>query len=200
MMYLNKYDSPLGMITMVSDGTALTGLWFEGQKYFMASCTQPAEIKDLPVFAEAKFWLDQYFSGQIPGCLPPLRPKGTSFQQTVWEILMNIPYGETVTYKEIAEKAALKTGKLRMSAQAAGNALGHNPISIMIPCHRVIGTDGSLKGYAGGIERKQYLLELEKKRGNYETADETDDGSDSCVSCGMRETAGRSERSRNKNG
>ncbi len=165
MMYLNKYDSPLGMITMVSDGTALTGLWFEGQKYFMASCTEAIEKKDLPVFAEVKLWLDQYFSGQIPGFLPPLRPKGTAFQLTVWDLLMKIPYGETVTYKEIAERAALKTGKLRMSAQAAGNAVGHNPISIMIPCHRVIGTDGSLKGYAGGIDRKQYLLELEKKRG-----------------------------------
>ena len=148
MLYLDHTDSPLGPITMASDGTSLTGLWFDGQKYF-------------PVFEDTRRWLHLYFSGTAPAFLPDLAPAGTPFQQDIWEILCSIPYGETRTYGQIAELYAQKHGILRMSAQAVGGAVGHNPISILIPCHRVVGADGSLTGYAGGLFRKTFLLELE---------------------------------------
>ena len=156
MDYTQRYRSPLGGITLASDGEALTGLWFDGQKYFARTLDGNHEEKNLPVFGQAMQWLDQYFSGQNLGFVPPLRPRGTAFQKAVWDILLSIPYGQTVTYREIADR--LGRG---MSAQAVGGAVGRNPISIIIPCHRVIGTNGSLTGYAGGIERKARLLELE---------------------------------------
>ena len=163
MDFTHHYNSPLGGITMASDGDALTGLWFDGQKYFAATLGKEHKEKILPVFEQADRWLDLYFSGSIPDFLPPLSIKTTEFRKAVWEILQAIPYGETRTYKEIARLVAKKKGLPQMSAQAVGGAVGHNPISLMIPCHRVIGSDGSLTGYAGGIEKKIWLLEMEKQ-------------------------------------
>lgn len=165
MQYINHYDSPLGKILLASDGRGLAGLWFEGQKYFAlqlgdAGCR--AKTRDLPIFVEAKRWLDIYFSGKEPDFNVPVHLEGTEFQQEVWEILCGIPYGRTTTYGEIAGKLADRRGLERMSAQAVGGAVGHNPVSIMVPCHRVVGADGSLTGYAGGIDRKIALLEIEK--------------------------------------
>ena len=157
MTYTTYYFSPLGKIILVSDGAALTELDFaEGVPAASAVRTQ----KDLPVFEEVSRWLDVYFSGRDPGALPPLAPHGTAFQQAVWNILRGIPYGTTTTYGRIAAHIAAARGG-RMSAQAVGGAVGRNPISILIPCHRVIGTDGSLTGYAGGLDKKEALLRLE---------------------------------------
>lgn len=157
-----SYCSPLGGITLASDGKALTGLWFDGQKYFAAGLDAAHQQQPLPVFEETKRWLDCYFSGQEPDFLPPLAPRGTEFQQEVWALLRQIPYGETVTYREIARQIARRRGIPSMSAQAVGGAVGRNPISILIPCHRVVGANGSLTGYAGGLEKKQALLALER--------------------------------------
>ena len=164
MTYVSHYDSPLGGITMASDGAALTGLWFDGQKYFPEglhagdhACAQAADR----VFAQAAEWLDVFFSGREPDFTPPLHPEGSDFRKAVWRILLSIPRGQTLTYGEIAARIAGERSLPRMSAQAVGGAVGHNPISIIIPCHRVIGSDGSLTGYAGGLERKRRLLELE---------------------------------------
>lgn len=162
MKYLSQYASPLGGITMASDGKVLTGLWFDGQKYFGAGLTEGAEEKILPVFEETEKWLNGYFQRKEPKYLPPFRPEGSSFQKEVWEILLTIPYGETLTYGEIAKIMASRRRLPGMSAQAVGGAVGRNPISIIIPCHRVIGKNGSLTGYAGGIEKKERLLRLEK--------------------------------------
>ena len=157
MTYAAYYFSPLGRIVLMSDGTALTELDFaEGVPEASAVHTQ----KDLPVFREVCRWLDVYFAGRDPGALPPLAPHGTAFQQAVWKVLCGIPYGTTTTYGGIAARIAAARGG-RMSAQAVGGAVGRNPISILIPCHRVIGTDGSLTGYAGGLDKKEYLLRLE---------------------------------------
>lgn len=161
MEYTHHYDSPFGGITLASDGEALTGLWFDGQKYFGASLSDHCEPGELPVFEEADKWLTIYFDGKEPDFMPPLSMKTTPFRKAVWEILRTIPYGRTMTYGEIAERIAGQMGLCRMSAQAVGGAVGHNPISLMIPCHRVVGTDGSLTGYAGGIEVKKKLLVLE---------------------------------------
>ena len=161
MEYIDHYDSPLGGVTLAGDGTALTGLWFDGQKYFAGTLSEAHTEKRLPVFDETERWLDCYFSGGIPDFTPLLNPAGTAFRRTVWEILLTVPYGRTVTYGQIAERTAGRTGAARMSAQAAGGAVGHNPISLIIPCHRVVGSDGSLTGYAGGIDRKRRLLQLE---------------------------------------
>lgn len=158
MTYAAYYFSPLGRIVLMSDGTALTELDFaEGVPEVSAVHTQ----KDLPVFREVCRWLDVYFAGRDPGTLPPLAPHGTAFQQAVWNILRRIPYGTTTTYGRIAAHIAAARGG-RMSAQAVGGAVGRNPISILIPCHRVIGTDGSLTGYAGGLDKKEALLRLEE--------------------------------------
>ena len=157
MTYTTYYSSPLGKMILVSNGAALTELDFaEGVPAASAVRTQ----KDLPVFEEVSRWLDLYFSGRDPGTLPPLAPHGTAFQQAVWNILRGIPYGTTTTYGRIAARIAAVRGG-RMSAQAVGGAVGRNPISILIPCHRVIGADGNLTGYAGGLDKKEYLLELE---------------------------------------
>lgn len=162
MTYTHHYDSPLGGITMASDGEALTGLWFDGQKYFGTGIGAEAEEEILPVFEEADRWLDIYFQGKDPDFTPKLAMHTTEFRKKVREILLTIPYGKTMTYGEIAQKIAEQSGKKQMSAQAVGGAVGHNDISLIIPCHRVIGTDGSLTGYAGGIEKKVELLRLEK--------------------------------------
>ena len=161
MDYTAHYQSPLGGITLASDGKALTGLWFDGQKYFAATLSREHEEKALPVFAQAERWLDVYFSGRIPDFTPPLRMKTTAFRKSVWEILLSIPYGHTMTYGEIAQRLAAQKGLAGMSAQAVGGAVGHNPISLLIPCHRVVGADGSLTGYAGGVDKKARLLGLE---------------------------------------
>lgn len=162
MDFTHRFNSPLGGITLASDGEALTGLWFDGQKYFAASLEKEHEERMLPVFDLADKWLDLYFSGSEPGFLPPLLMRTTEFRKTVWEILLSIPYGKTMTYGEIADRIAAGRRLSRMSAQAVGGAVAHNAISLMIPCHRVVGTDGSLTGYAGGLEKKIWLLELEK--------------------------------------
>ena len=158
MIYTAHYNSPLGGITLTSDGMALTGLYFDGERDFPD--LSAAHEKDLPVFGEAARWLDLYFDGSIPDFIPALAPAGTAFQQTVWAILRTIPYGATTTYGAIARRIEQQEKK-RMSAQAVGGAVGRNPISILIPCHRVIGADGSLTGYAGGLDKKEYLLGLE---------------------------------------
>lgn len=152
----SHYESDLGLITMEGDGDALTGLWIEGQRN-----GQAAPEGNLPVFALTRKWLDIYFSGKKPDFMPPLKLEGTDFQKEVWEILLTIPYGMTTTYGEIAAQIAKKRGLRRMSAQAVGQAVGHNPISILVPCHRVVGGNGNLTGYAGGIDKKIKLLSLE---------------------------------------
>ncbi|MBQ8600749.1 MAG: methylated-DNA--[Clostridia bacterium] len=158
MTYVAHYHSPLGLITLASNGDALTGLWFEGQKYFGAGMETAREEKALSVFAETKRWLDLYFQGMIPDFTPLLHFEGSAFRKSVWERLLLIPYGKTVTYGDLAGQIAKK-----MSAQAVGGAVGHNPIAIIVPCHRVVGANGSLIGYAGGIDKKEKLLALEKK-------------------------------------
>ncbi len=150
------YDSPLGGITLLSDGTALAGLWFDGQKHHASVVDQDDEMcPALPIFQETCRWLDTYFSGKIPEFTPPLEMRGSEFRRRVWKVLLEIPYGHTVSYGDIARRIGCK------SAQAVGGAVGHNNIGLIIPCHRVIGADGSLTGYAAGIERKAKLLELE---------------------------------------
>lgn len=158
MIYTTHYTSPLGGIMLASDGMALTGLYFDGE----TGCPpcDAAHKKDLPVFGEAMRWLDLYFAGKEPDIMPALSPTGTAFQQAVWEILRTIPYGETTTYGAIA-KCLEKNTRKRTAAQAVGGAVGRNPISIIIPCHRVIGADGRLTGYAGGLDKKAYLLRTE---------------------------------------
>lgn len=162
MIYTSKYTSPLGGILLAADEVGLRGLWFDGQKYFARDLPDERTERETPALSEAKRWLDLYFGGQEPDFLPPLHPVGTPFRQAVWEILLRIPYGKTVTYGEISKQLAEKMGLERMSAQAVGGAVGHNEISIIIPCHRVVGSNGSLTGYAGGINRKIKLLELER--------------------------------------
>ena len=162
MTYTYHYDSPLGGITLSSNGTELTGLWFDGQKYFGDTLPKKYEEKSLPVFEQSVYWLDIYFSGKAPDFTPPLCMQTTPFRKSVWEIMLTIPFGKTMTYGEIAEIIAKQKGLSKMSAQAVGGAVGHNSISLIIPCHRVVGTNGSLTGYAGGIEKKVQLLTLEK--------------------------------------
>ena len=158
MLFLTHYASPLGPILLAADETGLTGLWFEGQKYFPSFLGVDYQEKETPVLTETARWLDVYFSGKDPDILPPLHPQGSPFRQTVWDILLTIPRGQTMTYGEIARRLGVH------SAQAVGGAVGHNPISILIPCHRVVGSDGNLTGYAGGFDRKTRLLQLEGAR------------------------------------
>lgn len=162
MQYINHYHSPLGEILLASDGVCLTGLWFENQKYYADKLDNKHEEKDLPIFKQTKHWLDLYFSGKEPDFTPQIHMIGTLFQVSVWQILMKIPYGKTITYSDIANEIATQKNISKMSAQAVGGAVGHNKISIIIPCHRVVGTNGSLIGYAGGIDKKIKLLTLEK--------------------------------------
>jgi len=159
--YVTQLDSPLGTLTLASDGTAVTGLWIDGQKNGLATLEQTAQRNDaLPVFTAAARWLDAYFDGRNPRETPPLRTNGSPFREQVWAELRQIPYGKLTTYGGIARILAERTGR-RVSAQAVGGAVGHNPISILIPCHRVVGMDGSLTGYAGGLDKKIALLTLE---------------------------------------
>ena len=162
MDFIHHYHSPLGGITLASDGETLTGLWFDGQKYFGSTLSAEYEEKILPVFEQTDVWLDIYFSGSDPDFTPPLSMETTPFRRSVWEILLLVPFGQTITYGELASLLAEQKGFPHMSAQAVGGAVGHNLISLIIPCHRVIGSDGSLTGYAGGLEKKIRLLELEK--------------------------------------
>ncbi|NPV93256.1 MAG: methylated-DNA--[protein]-cysteine S-methyltransferase [Firmicutes bacterium] len=160
MFYSTHYSSPLGEILLASDGDNLVGLWLEGQKYYCDTVTEYiTEKDDLPVFSATKNWLDRYFSGQKPTISDlSLAPIGSEFRKAVWNILRKIPYGEVTTYGEIAKQMAARMNKESMSGQAVGGAVGHNPISIIIPCHRVVGTNGNLTGYAGGINKKVKLL------------------------------------------
>ena len=162
MTYIQHYSSPLGGILLAADEIGLTGSWFDGEKYFADNLPAEHAERQTPILAEAARWLDIYFTGKEPGFTPPLHPIGSPFRQAVWEILLQIPYGQTTTYGEIARQLAEKQGLEKMSAQAVGGAVGHNEISVIIPCHRVVGTSGSLTGYAGGIDKKVKLLELER--------------------------------------
>lgn len=162
MQYIDTYESPLGKITIAADEKGLQGLWFAGQNYYGSTLENSYVLEENEVLSLTKQWLDIYFAGKEPDFMPPLNLIGTSFQKEIWELLCEIPYGKTVTYGELAVKAAERRNIERMSAQAVGGAVGHNPISIIVPCHRVVGTNGSLTGYAGGIDKKEKLLKLER--------------------------------------
>ena len=159
-----KLPSPLGTLHLESDGEALTCVLFEGEKVKHPKGVTLQEAPQLPVFVAARAWLSRYFEGHDPGAPPPVRPQGTPFQQSVWQRLLTIPYGSTTTYGALAAHLAAHNASGRMSAQAVGQAVGRNPISIIIPCHRVIGSDGTLTGYAGGLDKKIFLLGLEGKK------------------------------------
>lgn len=163
MIYKMSYDAPVGKLLLAEKDGALVGLWMEGQKYFLGSVKEDMEEnKESTVLKQTVAWLERYFRGEKPQIKElPLAPVGSAFRKEIWEMLCEIPYGETTTYGELAKKIAKKRGIEKMSAQAVGGAVGHNPISIVIPCHRVVGSDGGLTGYAGGIEKKRMLLELE---------------------------------------
>ncbi len=162
MLYTNTYESPLGQILLAGDNECLTGLWFmDGSRYVGLGLKKDAVPCETDYFNQTKQWLDIYFSGRNPDFTPKLCLKGSAFRSRVWELLCEIPFGHTVTYGRIAERIAKERGLEKMSAQAVGGAVGHNPISIIVPCHRVIGADGSLTGYGGGLVRKKALLELE---------------------------------------
>lgn len=159
-MFTTTLPSPLGPLTLASDGAAITGLWLAGQKYFASTLDIHASpAPDLPVFDQTAAWLDAYFSKAPLPAMPPLAPSGSPFRQAVWALLREIPYGATTTYGALAQ--ALRARGIAAAPQAVGGAVGHNPISILIPCHRVVGADGSLTGYAGGVEKKRFLLALE---------------------------------------
>lgn len=162
MIYTQHYESPLGGIQLAADETGLTGLWFDGEKYYADNLAAEHEARDTQALGAAKRWLDVYFAGKEPDFLPPLHPIGSAFRQEVWQLLLEIPYGQTTTYGALARRLAERRGLRHMSAQAVGGAVGHNEISILIPCHRVVGTSGSLTGYAGGIDKKLSLLRLEQ--------------------------------------
>ena len=155
MAYLFHCDSPLGPVTLASDGDALTGLWFDGQRHFARGLEACREERDLPVFRETVRWLETYFAGDVPGFTPPLALSGTPFQRRVWAALLEIPYGQTISYGALAQRLGAA------SARAVGGAVGRNPVSLIVPCHRVVGADGGLTGYAGGLDRKRRLLEIE---------------------------------------
>ncbi len=162
MTCIQHYDSPLGGILLAADEVGLTGLWFDGEKYFADHLPPAHTERETPILVETKRWLDVYFSGREPDFMPPLHPGGSAFRQSVWKLLLQIPYGQTTTYGAIAQLLTRQQGLAHMSAQAVGGAVGHNEISILIPCHRVVGTNGSLTGYAGGIHKKAALLKLER--------------------------------------
>lgn len=161
MTCIQHYRSPLGGILLAADEDGLTGLWFDGQKYYADTLPPDAAEEETPALTAAKRWLDVYFTGRQPAFMPPLRPSGSPFRQAVWQLLLQIPYGQTTTYGAIARQLAAGQGLPSVSAQAVGGAVGHNRISILIPCHRVVGTGGSLTGYAGGIDKKIQLLTWE---------------------------------------
>ena len=160
MFFTTRVPSPLGELLLVSYGEALCGLYFVGQRHFPAAL-EAEERADLAVFAQTRAWLEAYFAGEDPGRTPPLRLEGTAFQRVVWTLLREIPFGLTVSYGELTKRLAAREGR-SCSARAVGAAVGRNPVSILVPCHRVLGADGSLTGYAGGLWRKEKLLELER--------------------------------------
>ena len=161
MTSIQYYHSPIGRLLLSAEEIGLTGVWLEGEKYFAHGLPADRREACTPILADTKRWLDEYFSGKEPDFMPPLHPIGSPFRQAVWQILRRIPYGKTVTYGEIAREMARQKGLPKMSAQAVGGAVGHNEISILIPCHRVVGAKGNLTGYAGGLSRKIQLLTLE---------------------------------------
>lgn len=163
MIYTTNFDSPVGMITLATADKKLIGLWLGGRNFFESTIEEEMIANDdLEIFLDTRNWLDQYFAGKKPAISDlPLSPSGSEFRKSVWRILCKVPYGEVTTYGKVAEEIAKERGIAKMSAQAIGGALAHNPISIIIPCHRVVGSDGSLIGYAGGIDRKIKLLEYE---------------------------------------
>ena len=161
MTFTQHYNSPLGGILRAVDDIGWTGLWFDDEKYVADNLPTEHMEHETPILLQTKQWLDIYFAGKEPNFTPPLHPVGSEFRQSVWKILLQIPYGQTTTYGEIARQLAEKRGLAKMSAQAVGGAVGHNEISIIIPCHRVVGKGGNLTGYAGGIDKKVKLLELE---------------------------------------
>jgi methylated-DNA-[protein]-cysteine S-methyltransferase len=161
MEYIHDVKSPVGILTVSSDGKNISGLWIEKQKYFAKTLEKDVMKQDLPLFEDVQKWLDIYFSGKEPDFMPPLMPKGSTFQALVWNILRKIPYGQTTTYGEIAKQIEMENKDAHTSARAIGTAVAHNPISIIIPCHRVIGQNGDLTGYAGGISAKIKLLQME---------------------------------------
>ena len=161
-MFESRLHSPLGEVRLRSNGESLTGLWFVGQVNDAKEISDLEIKNDLPIFRQVESWLESYFSGEKTPITIPLQPKGTSFQQRVWQILQEIPYGKTMAYGEIAQRIAQEKGVETFSAQAVGQAVGKNPISILIPCHRVLGKNGALTGYAGGVHRKEQLLQLER--------------------------------------
>ena len=161
MTFTQRYDSPMGGILLAADEIGLTGVWFDGQKYFARGLPKERTERNTPILSAAKCWLDVYFTGREPDFMPPLNPIGSEFQRAVWELLLQIPYGQTTTYGALAQELAKRQELAHMSAQAVGGAVGRNKISILIPCHRVVGTGGRLTGYAGGVDRKAGLLELE---------------------------------------
>lgn len=164
MLYKTYYSSPIGTLLLVSDEKNLLGLWIKNSKYYLANIKEPIIEKETKILLKTKDWLDCYFKKENPKIKElPLKPTGTLFQQEVWSLLCEIPYGTTTTYKDIAGKIAKNKNKHTFSCQAVGSAIGHNPISIIIPCHRVIGSNGKLTGYAGGIDKKLTLLKLEQK-------------------------------------
>ena len=168
------YESPLGGITMACDEDGLVGLWFDRQKYFGQTASSPLPemtvgqkakfdtISLCPILEQTKEWLDVYFTGRQPSFTPPLHLNGSPFRMAVWQMLLDIPFGQTTTYGELARRIACEQGRTTMSAQAVGGAVGHNPIGLIVPCHRVVGCNGSLTGYAAGTERKLWLLRMEE--------------------------------------
>jgi methylated-DNA-[protein]-cysteine S-methyltransferase len=161
MEYIHKIRSPAGMLTVSSDGETISGLWFEGQKYFASTLEKTVAEEDLPLFKDLEQWLAIYFSGREPDFMPPLMPKGSPFQKSIWKALGKIPYGRTTSYGELAQQFNFENKGNHTSPRAIGGAVGHNPISILIPCHRVLGKNGNPTGYAGGIDKKIALLKLE---------------------------------------
>ena len=159
MLYMIHYASPLGMLTLTSNESALTGVWFPNQKYY--ALPPDAVQKSCPILRQTERWLDTYFSGREPEYTPPLLQTGTEFRQAVWAMLLQIPYGTVVTYGQLAQRLAAQRGMKRMSARAVGGAVGHNPLGIIVPCHRVVGSGGNLTGFGGGIDAKVQLLTLE---------------------------------------
>lgn len=159
--FVSHYASPLGNLTLAAEEDALTGLWFDEQKHFGSTLAANCEEKPLQVFTLTTYWLDEYFAGRTPAFTPPIRFRGSDFRCHVWQLLLQIPYGETRTYGDLAKALSKERGTKYMSAQAIGGAVGHNPVSIIVPCHRVVGSNGTLTGYAAGIERKKALLNLE---------------------------------------
>lgn len=161
MHYFQHYQSPLGGVLMAADHQGVTGLWFEGAKYFAQGLERNREQRETPHLAQTRAWLDAYFAGRQPDFTPALHLQGTPFQQLVWSLMLAIPYGSTTTYGALTKQVSEKMGGAPMCAQAVGGTVGRNPISLIVPCHRVVGKSGSLTGYAGGLQKKMSLLQLE---------------------------------------